>query len=172
MSLQLQSAQYGLSLGGVIGGIGRGIIDVVTGNPGAAIGDVVRGFTSGGSKTAPPVTTAGSTCAPWDLACMGRNVQGWFQGGAQSPNGTACAPSGYHLNKHALPPSKKHGAVAARTILVRNRHMNPLNGSAARRAIRRLKGAKKAFRDIERFVGSRTSRARSSGGCGCKTKRR
>jgi hypothetical protein len=56
--------------------------------------------------------------------------------------------SGYHLNKHALPACKSHGAVPARSILVRNRHRNPANGAAIKRAASRLKAAEKIFRKV------------------------
>lgn len=61
--------------------------------------------------------------------------------------GQGC-PRGYHLNKHALPASRSHGAVGPRSICVRNRHMNPLNHRADSRALRRLKRADKMTRKI------------------------
>lgn len=67
----------------------------------------------------------------------------WQSAGA----GGAC-PKGYHLNKHALPASKTHQAVPARSICVRNRRMNPLNHRADARALRRLKRADKMTRKI------------------------
>src|SRR6267378_8123874 len=55
-------------------------------------------------------------------------AQGGFFGvtGNQPRGGPAC-PRGYHLNKHPLAASKRHGAVPAHSICVRNRHMNPMN---------------------------------------------
>lgn len=43
-----------------------------------------------------------------------------------------------------------------------SRRMNPLNHRALRRAIRRVKGATKICREVERITGSRTRRASSS----------
>jgi len=51
--------------------------------------------------------------------------------------GGAC-PAGFHLDKRT------------RSRCVRNRRMNPLNGRAAMRAIRRIKGARKMLQKIER----------------------
>jgi len=51
--------------------------------------------------------------------------------------GGAC-PAGFHLDKRT------------RSKCVRNRRMNPLNGKAANRAIRRIKGARKMLQKIER----------------------
>jgi len=51
--------------------------------------------------------------------------------------GAAC-PVGFHLDKRS------------RSRCVRNRRMNPLNGRAAMRAIRRIKGARKMLQKIER----------------------
>lgn len=162
MSIQLQQAQMGvsaLSFGGIVGGVIKGIGQIATGNVGGAIGSVIQGFSSG-SKPQP------QGCQPGDFLCMARAGLGLApQNGAAA----GCAPSGYHLNKGPLPASKKHGAVPAHSIMVRNRHMNALNGSAARRAIRRLKGARKAFRDIERFVAPKSRTTRGSS-CGCKRK--
>ena len=58
-------------------------------------------------------------------------------GGAGAGAGGAC-PAGFHLDKRS------------RSRCVRNRRMNPLNGRAATRAIRRIKGARKMLQKIER----------------------
>lgn len=63
-----------------------------------------------------------------------------------------CCPTGYHM--------AKDGSGRC----VRNRRMNVCNISAARRAIRRLKGARKALQRIERAMPKRTVRSRSRGG--------
>lgn len=81
-----------------------------------------------------------------------RTTQSYYGEITTSPStaagqGGSC-PRGFHLNKHALPASKRHGAVPARTICVRNRHVNALNGRAAGRALRRLKRADKMTRKI------------------------
>jgi len=66
-------------------------------------------------------------------------------GGAQ---GGAC-PSGWHLNK------QDGAGGAAGTYCVRNRRMNFGNARAARRGVRRLKGARKLLRDIEKMMPSK-----------------
>lgn len=53
--------------------------------------------------------------------------------------GQAC-PKGYHLDKKT------------RSYCVKNRRMNPLNGRAAMRAIRRIKGARRMLQKIERSL--------------------
>lgn len=65
-------------------------------------------------------------------------------GTAISPFGQC--PPGFHLNKSAGPRGP------ARTFCVRNRRMNPMNPKAARRAIRRIKGARKMLQQIERSL--------------------
>lgn len=52
------------------------------------------------------------------------------------------APRGYHLNK----ADGKYGPKG--TYFVRNRRMNPMNGRAAARAIRRINSAEKMLRRI------------------------
>lgn len=67
------------------------------------------------------------------------------------PRGKPCGPSGYHLNRSNSPRGPKG------SYWVRNRHMNPLNASAARRAIRRIKGARKMLQSIERSLPKRAA---------------
>lgn len=59
--------------------------------------------------------------------------------------GGAC-PAGFHLDKRS------------RSFCVRNRRMNPLNGKAASRAIRRIKGARKMLQKIERQLPKQKAR--------------
>ena len=60
--------------------------------------------------------------------------------------GAAC-PAGFHIDKRT------------RSRCVRNRRMNPLNGRAASRAIRRIKGARKMLQKIERSLPRAKARA-------------
>lgn len=55
------------------------------------------------------------------------------------------------------PPSGYHWAKDGSGRIVRNRHMNPLNASAARRAIRRIKGARRMLRSIESSLPKRAA---------------
>ena len=72
---------------------------------------------------------------------LGRSLE---RGGAALEGG-AC-PSGWHLNK-------QDGVGGdAGTYCVRNRRMNFGNARAARRGVRRLKGARKLLKDIEKMM--------------------
>jgi hypothetical protein len=170
MSVQLKGVGYNaFSLGGLIKGIGDVAGGILTGNP---VGGIVSGihdaFGPGGNPQ-PPTPPELSTPMGGD-----DRGEGWWdwtkrmvQGGGASSNGKCgVCPKGYHLNKHTLPPSKKHGWVPARTWCVRNRHMHPLNSRAASRSITRLKRAGKMFRKIGNFVGPKHHRAPAK--CGCK----
>lgn len=66
-------------------------------------------------------------------------------------NGTTVLTKGHHLNKHGY-YTKAHGWIEPGTVLVRNRHRNPLNPRAARRAASRLHGMQKLIGRIERVV--------------------
>ena len=72
----------------------------------------------------------------------GSALVGAVTGGA---DGGAC-PSGWHLNK------QDGVGGAAGTYCVRNRRMNFGNARAARRGVRRLKGARKLLKDIESMM--------------------
>jgi len=80
------------------------------------------------SLTAPTVPVA--------LSPQGAQIGRAF-GATVADAGGAC-PVGFHLDKRT------------RSRCVRNRRMNPLNGRAAMRAIRRIKGARKMLQKIER----------------------
>jgi len=75
---------------------------------------------------------------------------GSFFGPGRGGNG-AC-PSGWHL--------AKDGSGRC----VRNRRMNFGNARAARRSVRRLKGARKLLRDIEKMMPTKTTRRRAPAG--------
>lgn len=66
---------------------------------------------------------------------------------AGQPVNGRCAP-GWHVNKHPLAACKSHGAVDAGMICVRNRHMNPANGRAIGRSVRRIKAGEKQYRKV------------------------
>jgi len=72
-------------------------------------------------------------------------------------DGGAC-PSGWHLNK------QDGVGGAAGTYCVRNRRTNFGNARAARRSVRRLKGARKLLKDIERMMPSKTRTRRAPTG--------
>lgn len=63
------------------------------------------------------------------------------------PSAGGACPTGWHMDKRT------------RSRCVRNRRMNPLNGRAASRAIRRIKGARKMLQKIERSLPRAKARA-------------
>lgn len=72
-----------------------------------------------------------------------------FSLGAGKGRGRMSQPTpGYHLNKHKLADG-----TPARTVYVRNRHMNPANGRAIARATRRIHKGEKVLRKIFTVMG-------------------
>jgi len=175
----------------LLGSFGKAIVRGVTGFAtggiaGAAVG-VATSFQGGGSRP-------GTSMVPYSPPSPGILDRPLFGGtaigdalnafpinipGITSPQNVAAGgscPRGYHLNKHPLAASKRHGAVPARTMCVRNRHMNPLNGRAVTRSLRRIKRARKLVAKLHAF-GTTRSAARAGGrghraGCGCVVCRR
>jgi len=72
--------------------------------------------------------------------------------------GVDACPSGWHLNK------QDGVGGPAGTYCVRNRRMNFGNARSARRSVRRLKGARKLLKDIEKMMPTRTTRRRAPAG--------
>lgn len=93
------------------------------------------GFSTGGGFPTLPAATRAATNMPAVVSSTG-------------------CPPGYHLNKQ----DGKYGPKG--TYCVKNRRMNVLNGRAAMRSIKRLKGARKMLQQIERNMPHRTVRAR------------
>ena len=115
-----------------LGGGGGGLM-------GAPPWDVVTQQMPGGLSFTGPVAGASVGTGKLGAAARGKTV-------AVTGAGIAC-PAGYH-------PAKDGSGRC-----VRNRRMNVCNMSAARRAIRRLKGARKALQRIERAMPRRTVRS-------------
>lgn len=148
-------------LSGVLGAVGG----FITGGPAGAILGGISGYQGGGPGASPGTAVA---IRPPSLPSIGAgggynvgiggpsgiNFGGNFGlqlgGGTVAPTGGAC-PKGFHLNKHPLAASKKHGAVPARSMCVRNRSMNPLNPRALRRALGREKRARKFLSRLHIF---------------------
>src|SRR3977135_2570588 len=119
-------------------GIAGGLAGFVAGGPLGAVAGALSGYSAGGAGTS--ITRATPT-SPVPLALpvgpggggifggMNQQADNWLQKQGIAPKAGAC-PRGYHLNKHRLPPSKKHGWVEVGTLCVRNRHMHPLNSKA------------------------------------------
>jgi len=114
----------------------------------------IPGIIGGIGRAAPPVLAragrilTGRTATAGTVGFLGGQL---LSGGGA--DGGAC-PSGWH-------PNKQDGVGGpAGTYCVRNRRMNFGNARAARRGVRRLKGARKLLRDIEKMMPTRTVRAR------------
>lgn len=116
----------------ITGGLRQGIAEKISGQPKIAPGIVAAAGAAGrvlpsiGRVLGSPAVTAGS---------IGLGV-GALIGGA----GAGACPSGYH-------PAKDGSGRC-----VRNRRMNYGNARAARRAVRRIKGARKLLQDIEKMM--------------------
>lgn len=92
---------------------------------------------------------------------LGRQV-GPPRGGVPSPFGRGVEIGGM-IGQAAACPAGFHLAKDGSGRCVRNRRMNPLNPRAARRAIRRIKGAMKMLRQIERQLPKQRSRRAPAG---------
>lgn len=146
------------SFGKVLGTVAKGVVGFATGGIGGAATALAArpaaspaavtpfaGFGGGG-----PIVGGTARFGPIEISGgVGKTTS--YGGGLRitggAPSNGQC-PRGYHLNKSALPASKTHGAAPPRSICVRNRHVNALNGRAASRALRRLKRADKMTRKI------------------------
>jgi len=158
----------------LLGSIAGGVIGFATGG----VGGAVAGWQQGGALTTPkppaglpqlPTFAGGGINMPFQVAGPGGVPLPGFnpQGVAVMPQGGGC-PKGYHLNRKALSASKRHGAVPAGGMCVRNRHINPLNARAITRSLRRVKRARKLVAKLQSFGAAR--RITSGGhrpGCGC-----
>lgn len=125
---------------------------------GALKGAIPRSLAGGGGTPTLPAGTTGPFGGGMNPGISiggpyGFNIGfGQFGAGAQpKPTGGSTCPRGYHLNKHALASSKRHGAVAARSICVRNRSMNAMNPRAITRSLKRIKRATKIVRRLHAF---------------------
>lgn len=161
-------------LGGLLGAVGG----FFTGGPAGAIAGGISGLMGGGGGGAPPVTPFQGGMPPTGILQgnplpgiqIGRttiNPGNILPGGQPflQPTRTVmaapgvCALRGYH-------PIKQHGKYgAAGTYCVKNRHMNPLNPRALKRALRR---AEKFEHFARRVVNARYFSTHKS--CGCKTR--
>ncbi len=152
------------SLLGTIGGIVGGIGGFIAGGPGGAVAGATAGRNIGdainGPAGGPPVSSPfGST--PFGGGYTGGNYSSNNPTpGATGATGDTCSMrygKGSHLNKRTLQASKKHGVQPPGTYCVRNRHMHFGNSRAAVRAIRRLKGAHRIFKKIDKLIGHHRS---------------
>jgi len=102
-----------------------------------------------------PVVAAGGRIAGAIFGRVGTALGiGAAVGAWAARNADGSCPVGMH-------PIKQDGVRgAAGSYCVRNRRMNVGNARAARRSVRRLKGARKLLRDIEKMMPSKTTRRR------------
>lgn len=138
------------------------------GLPGALVG--LASSLGGGGGAGPGTAVAVPSAGPGNIfQNMNNQANSWLQGQGIAPSAGSC-PRGYHLNKHPLAATKRHGAVPARSICVRNRSMNPLNPRALTKALKREKRARKLLSRLHVFK-STTRAAPGRGGhragCGC-----
>jgi len=109
-----------------------------------------------------PVIAAGGRIAAGTASRIGRGL-GIFSAGSAvgsffARNSDGSCPVGTH-------PIKQDGVNGPKgSYCVRNRRMNVGNARAARRSVRRLKGARKLLRDIEKMMPSKTTRRRAPAG--------
>lgn len=140
----------GKGLRGAAGGL-------LAGGPGGAIAGFAGGILGRTGGTTMPVPSFGGGGPGFHLPNLpgvptvygpgGIPLPGFGGGGGKA---TSC-PRGYHLNKHPLAPSKRHGAVPAHSMCVRNRSMNPMNYRALTRSLRRVKRAGKIVAKLHHF---------------------
>lgn len=173
----------------ILSSIGKGLVGAVggflTGGPIGAAAGVATAFGGKGRPAAAPMPGGVSITGPFGTGITAGagsfGIQGPFGIGAQFGGksgtavvkGTSCGacPGGYHVNRHTLNATRGGAGRAPLPVrppgtwCVRNRRMNPLNGHAAMRSIRRLKSARRAMKHINAFVGPKRS-------CGCKGKKR
>jgi hypothetical protein len=136
----------------------------------------VSGYTgSGGTPQATSVTRATPTLPVPSggggiFSGMNQQADTWLQKQGIAPPQTGGCPPGFHLNKHPLAATQKHGAVPARSMCVRNRHLNPLNPKALRHSLRREKRARKLIGKLHVYAPVRhavSGRGGHRAGCGC-----
>lgn len=138
----------------IFGRVGSGIakvagvgISAITGGGIGALGSIL-----GGPKPFNFPSMGGPINMPFPVKGPGGvNLPGYNPAGSQN------CPRGYHLNKKPLAACKKHGAVGARSICVRNRSMNPMNWRALTKSMKRVKRAQKIVRKLHSFAPVRHS---------------
>lgn len=113
-----------------------------------------------------PVVPGGIAANLKPLPGAPRMSMGYLGGGSSSSGGGRIAPGdggacprGYHLNKHKLADG-----TPARSVCVRNRSMNPMNGRAVARAARRIHRGEKLLRRIFQVQGKTHGKIKPKGG--------
>ncbi len=114
--------------------------------------------------TRPMGMPMGMKCPP-GTACSGASYDGLCVGACNPVPGTGmmlpsamagCTPRGYHWNKSRYavcgPGGSAPACIGKMTKLVRNRSLNPANGRAAKRAVRRISATHRLLKRIEKNI--------------------
>ncbi len=135
--LSTASSVAGLAKGGTKS-VKAGLPSIISG-----AGRIIAGASGAGAGRSALPSIGGGVVG----GIIGDTIGDLFEGGAVAP-GAVC-PAGYH-------PAKDGSGRC-----VKNRRMNPLNPRAFRRALRRMKGAKKFAAEVERAFPKRRRRSRT-----------
>lgn len=114
--------------------------------------------------TRPMGMPMGMTCPP-GTACTGTSYDGLCMGACNPiggrmagmmPGMAGCTPKGFHWNKSRYavcgPGGMAPACIPKMSKLVRNRRLNPANGHAAKRAVRRISATHKLLKRIEKNI--------------------
>jgi hypothetical protein len=127
-----------LAIGAATGGVGSALMSLLGSSGGGGAPRLNFGGGSPGGSLNP--LTQGPVAWMQNMGAIPRT-------GRIAPQNGQC-PKGYHLNKHDLQAGKHVSAAPARTVCVRNRHLNPANGRAIGRSVRRIKAGEKQYRRV------------------------
>jgi len=130
-----------------------------------------RALTQPRAPAQPGVTQAGMIALPPAVVAAGGKLGGALFGRAATIFGVGAAVGSFFARNSdgscpvGTHPIKQDGAHGPKgSYCVRNRRMNVGNARAARRSVRRLKGARKLLRDIEKMMPSKTRARRAPAG--------
>jgi hypothetical protein len=153
----------------ILSDIGHGLTGAIkgfaTGGVGGAIGGALGGFVKG-STTKPPASAGGVQPFPYSNTYSASKL---VASGASSAVGAGVVPSAKQIILHPITTAGQalvrtgqyiQGGVqvpginpsVTYTVGRKRRRMNPMNVRAARRAIRRIRGARKILQRIERSL--------------------
>jgi hypothetical protein len=164
-----------------LGTVLKGAVGFVTGGPAGAIAALGIPSLGGGMRSvspmlpatmmpfSPPMPGGGGMLCPAGTACSGASTDGMCIGTCKpimpgmpmtAPAMMAMigsgrcplpAPRGFHWNQKTY-CTVKSGVVQKCTRVIKNRRLNPANGRAARRAVRRIAATHKLLKRIEKSI--------------------
>jgi len=134
--------------------------------------DRARGGGRGPAAPGTGFAPAAMIALPAPVVAAGGRIAGAVFGRVGTALGIGAAVGGAFFARNAdgscpvgTHPIKQDGVRGPKgSYCVRNRRMNVGNARAARRSVRRLKGARKLLRDIEKMMPSKTTRRRAPAG--------